>query len=251
MTRIAPLVGQTRKSVQVITADEYDAAARLNPDASPLAAAGDCRSGRTLLADAEADAQLSMSAVTRTPRGRAVLGRLVSLARTVRDRFRRRAAAAAAAASAAAAAAGSTSGCGGPWRMDGGLGESAAAGAGRGPGASSSNPRADAAADAAAAVGCDWAGRGAAESLQWAAADEAGMRDGGVAAAGGAALAVERPLRTRAMVLVDRRPPGEPASIPEAGARPWWADPIMRRFWTYGHRVRRPTLASHVTSRVA
>jgi hypothetical protein len=218
LIELAPVAGlaQTRKSVQIITAEEYDAAVRLNPDSSPLAATGDRRTGRELLADAEADAQLSVSAAAATPRGRAVLGRLVSLARAVRDHIRQRAADYAAAAAAAAGG-----GLGGWWSV----------GAGPGVWVTAPDPRAA----AAAMVGCSGgyrAGRGEAERLAWAAAEAA------------AAAAVERPLRTRAMVLVERGPVYEPEYLAEIGARRWWAGPIMRRIWTFGHSVRHPPRAT-------
>ncbi len=90
--------------MQIISADEYDAAVALSPAFGPLAAAGDRRTGRELLADAAADAQLSVAAAAATPHGRALLDRLATLARSVRDRFRAAAAAADADADAARAA---------------------------------------------------------------------------------------------------------------------------------------------------
>ena len=229
---------QTRKTVQIITEEEYDTAVRLNPDFSPLAAAGDYRTGRELLADAGADAQLSVSAAAFTPYGRAVLGRLVSLARAVRDRFRERAADFSAACAAAAG------GGGGPLPTGGGLG----GGTGPGAWAASSNPRtggvASAAAGAAECRGGYWAGHS--ELPQWAAAEAAAdsAAEGGLVALVTAEAAVERPLRTGAMVLVERGPADEPAQLAEIGARRWWAAPIMRRFWVYGHRVRHPPPAA-------
>jgi hypothetical protein len=97
---------QIRKCMQIILAEEYDAVVRLDDGFRPLAAAGDRRTGRELLADAAADARLSVSAAAATPRGRAVLEGLVSRARAVRDRFRQCAAAAAAGARAGPAGGG-------------------------------------------------------------------------------------------------------------------------------------------------
>jgi hypothetical protein len=84
---------QTRTLTRVITADEYDAAARLSPHLCPLIAAGDRRTGRELLASTAADARLSVAAVASTAAGRAELERIGDYAAAVRDHFAARAAA--------------------------------------------------------------------------------------------------------------------------------------------------------------
>ena len=57
----------------VVTPDEYDAAVAADPAHSTLAALGDRRSGRQLLADAAADRARSLASLAACPRGRAEL----------------------------------------------------------------------------------------------------------------------------------------------------------------------------------
>ena len=61
---------------RIITADEYDWAARHTPHLCPLALAGDRRSGMQLLHDAAADSLVSMERLAGSPDGRAKLNTL-------------------------------------------------------------------------------------------------------------------------------------------------------------------------------
>ncbi len=94
---------------------------------------------------------------------------------------------------------------------------------------------------AAAGIGCSgggWAGWGGEERLQWGEAVAEQVQEQVQE------VFVERPMRTGALVLVEDGPAKEPAQLADAGARQWWAGPLMRRFWTYGHRVRCPPYAA-------
>ena len=64
---------QVKHMVEVITPDEYDAAVASDPSLSPLAAAGDRRSGRRLLADAPTDELRTLARQAATAQGRAEL----------------------------------------------------------------------------------------------------------------------------------------------------------------------------------
>jgi hypothetical protein len=67
------LLRQTKNMMRTVTPEEYDAAVRLDPIASPLYALGDRRSGRELLAAAAEDAQRTLLAMAATRAGRAEL----------------------------------------------------------------------------------------------------------------------------------------------------------------------------------
>jgi hypothetical protein len=54
---------QVRYLTRIVTADDYDAAARLRPETCPLYYMGDRRSGRSLLADCPADASVTVAAL--------------------------------------------------------------------------------------------------------------------------------------------------------------------------------------------
>ena len=149
-----------------MSAEEYDAAVRLSPAVSPLAATGDSRSGLQLLADAVDDARRSFRAHAHSPAGRGELESLLIAARGAASRLDRLARAQAASAAGAAAV-------GRP-------------------------------------VGCFVAVAGCVEQL--AAGNSAGS------------------IRCDSL--------GCAARILEAtAARQWWADPVMRRFWTSGVQV--------------
>ena len=67
---------QVRYLTRIITAEDYDAAARLRPETCPMHYMGDRRTGRQLLADFPADAAVTVAALARrlaarpTPGGR-------------------------------------------------------------------------------------------------------------------------------------------------------------------------------------
>ena len=63
-----------------ITPDEYDAAVRTSPALCPLAATGDCRSGRQLLADATEDARRTVAGLAACRAGRAELDAIAAAA---------------------------------------------------------------------------------------------------------------------------------------------------------------------------
>jgi hypothetical protein len=90
--------------IRVISPDEYDDAARLNPALCPLVVAGDTRCGRRLLLEADADAARGLAAALETIGGGGGgwgCGAVVNAALAVAQRLRRLATVPAAAASSA------------------------------------------------------------------------------------------------------------------------------------------------------
>jgi hypothetical protein len=84
--RFGPLSGdhQAKHLIRVITPDEYDKAVRRDPRSCPLAAMGDLRSGRQLLADGAGDWYRSFASMAATPDGRAEQDYLASLVEGMR-----------------------------------------------------------------------------------------------------------------------------------------------------------------------
>ena len=75
--RITPLP-QVKNHFRVITPEEYDAAVQRDCMCSPLTATGDHRPGFRLLADAEADRQLTIADLAASRAGRALLDTIAS-----------------------------------------------------------------------------------------------------------------------------------------------------------------------------
>ena len=69
---------QAKHIIQAITPDEYDAAVRHSPYSGPLAALGDRRTGRQLLADGAADWRRSFGSMAATAQGRAEMDALAA-----------------------------------------------------------------------------------------------------------------------------------------------------------------------------
>ncbi len=81
---------QVKNTTQAVSPEEYDDAVRRNPMASTLAATGDLRTGRQLLADAAKDHFISVACMAASQGGRAELDAMAeateALARMVLDR---------------------------------------------------------------------------------------------------------------------------------------------------------------------
>jgi hypothetical protein len=75
-----PLDPQAKHIWAPIGPDEYDAAVRDRPDLCPLAATGDRRSGRQLLADAAVDARRTVVGLAGCREGRAELDAIAAAA---------------------------------------------------------------------------------------------------------------------------------------------------------------------------
>ena len=80
-------VCEVRRTFREIGPDEYDMATRLQPEACPLFALGDRRSGRQLLADSPADNIAPLSALPSTASGRRFLASLPAAVRALAARF--------------------------------------------------------------------------------------------------------------------------------------------------------------------
>ena len=76
-------VCEVRRTFREIGPDEYDTATRLQPEACPLFALGDRRSGRQLLADSPADNIAPLSALPSTASGRRFLASLPAAVRSL------------------------------------------------------------------------------------------------------------------------------------------------------------------------
>ncbi len=71
---------QVKNITQVVSPEQYDAAVRADPMVSTLAATGDRRPGRQLLADAAEDRQRTVAGMASCPRGRAELDTMAAAA---------------------------------------------------------------------------------------------------------------------------------------------------------------------------
>ena len=79
MKEAAAACRQIKTLAQVVSPDEYDAAVARDPLLSPLAALGDRRCGRQLLADAAADARSTIQRLAAAAEGRARLDGIAAI----------------------------------------------------------------------------------------------------------------------------------------------------------------------------
>jgi hypothetical protein len=79
---------QAKHTSEVVSPDEYDEAVRRDPMVSALAATGDLRTGRQLLAEAAADRLRSVGWMAKCPHGRAELNGIAAAAEILAKRLR-------------------------------------------------------------------------------------------------------------------------------------------------------------------